>query len=232
MTLPNVEINASDVFNLSGLSANFHPQSSASVTTLDRANMKDSAGNYEAETMINQRVEYTQSYAYEGTNMATDLNTFLTKFGDVQNSKAVTQIVIRLEAGAYPTLDITGHDHAVNTHTAGLSHGYANVAAAIATNTGFGIATWTGQSMGDNATPSSASITLSLNHVDKIQQSGAHFAGKNITVVAELSESYIGTPTTPTPTSWTADNYGPGDANEEFDTYTWNGHRYFDLATA
>jgi hypothetical protein len=200
--------------------------------------MADASGNVEAETMINSRTEYKATYKYEGTSLATDLSTYLTEFGNVvtgfsNTNIAVTEMSVRFEAGQYPTIDMTGHVHTANPHEAGTAAGYINCQSCIASSAGFGIPTWSGQTIGANATPSSASVTISFNHVDKIAQNGTHFAGKNIRGQATMTESFIGLPTTPTPTGWTADSYSTSvaDSNEDFDTSEWSGHRYYDLAT-
>lgn len=227
----SVGLNATDIFGLGG---NFHAQNSSTRTVLERAMILDANGNNQCETMINQMDEVTTSYAYcNGTpDIASDLGTFLTQFGDVQNSYIITQLVINYSAGQYATVDVTGHQHNANTHAAGASIGYADVSASVPASSGFGVPTMAGVTLGDNASPISQSITLSMNHVDAMDADGAHFVGKNITPTADTTVTYQGVPTTAQPfTNWTTDSYGGDDANSDFDTYEVAAHRYFDLAT-
>jgi hypothetical protein len=227
-----VGLNATDLFALGG---NFSAQNSSTMTMLDRAMMLDANGNQQCETMINQRDEVTVSYAYCNAvpDIKTDLATFLTKFGDVQGGYLITGLTINFAAGEYATVDITGHQHNANAHAAGVAIGYSDVSASVPANAGYGVPTMTGVTLGANATPISTSITLSMNHIDVINATGAHFVGKNLTPTAEISVQYQGVPTTAQPfTGWTTDSYGGSDGNSEFDTYDVTAHRYFDLAAA
>ena len=229
---PTVAINASNLFSLG---ANFHAQGSTTRTVLDRAMIQDANGNEECETMINSRDEVTANYDYCNAVPAigTDLATLLTKFGDVHGGYKVTQLVIEFAAGQYAKVSITGHQHAAATHAAGLPAGYADVSAAVIAGAGFGVPTFTGVTLGTDATPASATITFSMNHVDVLAADGTHFVGKNLTPTAEISVAYEGVPTTAQPmTGWTTDSYGGDDSNSEFDKYEVTAHRYFDLATA
>jgi len=225
-----VGFQASDLF---ALGANFHEQSSSSIDMDDRANIMDKDGNVECETMVNGRVEYTNEFAYcnASPDIKTDLSTQLTQFGDVFDSKKMTQMTVTFTAGAYATVSITGHQHDDNAHTSAVADGYADVSAALPSGAGFGVPTLTGQTLGNDAQPQSLTITFSCNHVDREGGDGTHFVGKNITVLAELTEEFVGTPDTATATGWTTDTKGPSDQNQDFDTYTYTAHRYFDLAT-
>jgi len=227
-----VAIEATDLFSLGG---NFNPVSSSTRTALDRAMIMDAVGNQQCETMINSRSEVTVSYAYcnASPDIKTDLALFATKFGDVQNSYIITQLVINYTAGGYATVDITGHQHTDATHAAGLGVGYADVSAAIPTTSGFGAPLVPGVTLGSNATTASVSITFSMNHVDLLAADGTHFVGKNITPTADISVAFEGVPTTAQPlTGWTSDGYGGDDSQSDFDKYEVTAHRYFDLATS
>ena len=220
--------------NLFSLGANFHSQGSSTRTVLDRAMILDAAGNSQCETMINQRDEVTNEFAYCNATPAigTDLATLLTKFGDVHGGYVVTQLAINFKAGEYATVSVTGHQHAANTHAAGTPVGYADVSAAVPASAGFGVPTFAGMTDGTLATGASATLTFSMQHVDVLSATGGHFVGKNLTPTAELTYQWEGTPTTPQPaTGWTTDSYGGDDSNAEFDKYEMTAHRYFDLAT-
>ena len=230
MAAPVVGFEASDLF---AMGANFHEKGSSSIDMDDASNMMDKSGNIECETMINGRVEYTQEADYcNGTpDIKTDLSTLLTKCLDVHDSKKMDSLTINFTAGAYASVSIAGHQHDANAHASGTTDGYFDGSNALPSGAGFGVPTWTGQVDGDNATAVSATITFSGNHVDEIAAAGGHFVGKTITPQVTLTVEWIGVPTTPTPTNWTQDSYGPADANSGFDRSTWTGHYNFDLAT-
>lgn len=223
-----VALEATDLFALGG---NFHPQSSTTEHITEPSTVLDSLGNTQCETMINAMTNYTCDYAYcnASPSIASDLGAFLTSFGAVSDSKIVTELEIGFAAGKQATVKIKGHNHDDNAHATGT--GTADVSAAIPSGAGFGVPTFSGVSLGSNATPIEATVTFSFNHVDKIGSAGTHFVGKNITCKATVSVKYQGVPTTAQPmTGWTTDTYGGADANSDFDTYTVTAHRYFDLA--
>ena len=109
--------NTMEATNLFGLGANFNPQTSNADLREDAANIMDATGNIECETMVNERTEYSNSFAYcNGTpDIKTDLATLLTKFGDVHDSKKVDTLTINFEKGQYATVDIAGHNHTRRT---------------------------------------------------------------------------------------------------------------------
>jgi hypothetical protein len=233
-------VNSMEATNLFGFGGNFNPQSSNSDLRKDQANIMDATGNNECETMVNERTEYTNSLAYCNAtpDIKTDLATLLTKFGDVHDSKKVDSMTINFEKGAYATIDISGHNHTDNAHVAGLGDGYCDASAAIPAGSGFGVPDW-GITMGDNATPISASVVFSGNHIDREGTDGNHWEGKTTTYKAELTLTIEGVPTDITATAieadatgWTVDSINATDGNQDFDGYVFALHRYFDLAVA
>lgn len=237
MTDKVVALEASDLF---ALGANFHEQGSSSPATRDAANVLDSVGNVQCENMINARTDYTNSFAYCNAvpDIKTDLGTHLTTFGDVFDSKIITQLVINFPGpGQQATVDVTGHNHDDNAHATGLLVGRADVSAAVPASSGLGVPNF-GLTLGVNATPVSATVTFTMNHVEREETTGDHWVGKNITPRAELSLEILGLPTSQTVaaiesdlTGWTVDTNGPSDANQDFDTFAITAHRHFDLAT-
>lgn len=222
--------------NLFGLGANFHAQSSESPHQRDASNILDASGNVECETMINNRTEYTNNFAYCNAtpDIKTDLATILTTFGAVADSKLQTATTINFSAGEYATVDITGHNHDNNAHSASVA-GVADVSAAVPAGAGFGVPDF-GLTVGADSTPISASIAFSLNHIDENDANGEHWVGKNTTVRAELNLELLGLPTSQTVaaietdlTGWTVDTNGPADGNQELDRFIITAHRHFDL---
>ncbi len=178
------------------------------------------------------------SYCNATPDIKADFATFLTQFGDVQNSKIVTQIVINFTAGQYATGDVTGHNHDTNSHAAGIPVGYTDASTAVPASAGFGVPDF-GLTLGTDASPTSATLTLTMDHRDTPGQDGEHWVGKNITPTVELTMEIEGIPTSQTAaaiesdlTGWTVDSFGPSDGNQAFDTYALSAHRYFDLVTA
>jgi hypothetical protein len=202
---------------------------------------------------VGTQTEYTQTANYCGTDFVSDLGTFLTKFGDVQNSKIVTGLSVTLSAAGYVTVQVTGHNHAENAHAAGLTVGYADVSNFFPHETGepfkswdgFGVPTF-GVTVGDNASPSGASVTFSMNHIDTNDQNGDHLVGKNITPKCELKMDFEGIPTSNTAALLEADfgvmtsdmlvplvdSTDSSDANSKFDTFSFTAHANPLLATA
>lgn len=244
---------ALEASNLFGLAAAFN--TTDSTTSVKRTNVQalDELGNVACQRSVGVQTEYTQTANYCGTNFVSDLGTFLTKFGDVQNSKIVTGLSVTLSAAGYVTVQVTGHNHAENAHTAGLTVGYADVSnffpheatePFVAWN-GFGVPTF-GVTVGDNASPSGASVTFSMNHIDTNDQNGDHLVGKNITPKCELKMDFEGIPTSNTAAlletdfgAMTSDMLVPlvdstdsSDANSKFDTFSFTAHANPLLATA
>lgn len=222
-----VDLVATDLFAVGG---NFHAQRSSTLHQETAATVLDASGNEQCETMIDGKTDYDCDYEYCNAIPAigTDLSTILSTFGAVKDSKLITNVEIGFFAGKQATVKIKGHNHDVNAHATGT--GAADVSAAIPASSGFGVPTFAGVTLGTVSTPIEATISFEMNHVDKVGSAGSHFVGKNITPKATITVKYQGVPTTPQPmTGWTADSYGPSDANTDFDTYTVTAHRYFDL---
>lgn len=222
--------------NLFSLGANFHSKNSSSIHGRDPSNINDASGNVECETMINNRTDYSDSYDYCNAtpDIKTDLGAVLTAFGTVLDSKQPTGLVINFNEGAYASVDITGHNHDNNAH-ASTTQGVADVSGAVPASAGFGVPDF-GLTLGTDATPISASITIGLNHVDANDANGEHWVGKNITYRADLTMELLGLPTSQTVaaiesdlTGWTVDTNGPSDSNSEFDKFAITAHRFFDL---
>ena len=222
---------ASDLF---AAPANFHPQSSSSILNETIATMLDDEGNQQCSTGgLNSTTEYTNDFSYCNAtpDIATDLNTLLTEFGNVFDSKKQTGMTVGFNAGEYATVSITGHQHTENAHNTGTTEGMADVSAGgIPAGAGFGVPTFAGQVDGADASPVSATVTYGFNHVDREGEDGNHFVGKNITCRAELTVEWVGTPTTPEATGWETMSKGSNDANEDFDGYTYTAEKYYDLS--
>lgn len=258
MAEPVVALEATNLF---GLPAGFNTIDSS--TSLKKTNVQalDEVGNVACQRSVGEQTEYSQTANYCGTDFVTDLDTFLTKFGDVQNSKVVTGLTISMTAGGYATVQVTGHNHGTHAHAAGLGTGYADVSDFLPHNAavvspahpaepfyawdGFGVPNF-GVTTGDDATPASASVTFSMTHVDINDENGDHFSGKNITPKCELKMDFEGIPTSNTATlletdfgvhigdmlTPLVDSTDSSDSNSKFDTFSFTAHANPLLATA
>lgn len=245
-----IPIEATNIF---GLNSNFKTISSGTTKESNNISVQDEFGNVSCEQNIEDITSYSQSASYCGTEFITDLGTFLTQFGDVQSSKIVTGLTINMSASEYVTIDIEGHNHDENAHAAGLDVGYTDMSDFLPHETGEAFDGWNGFgvpdfgiSVGDNASPSTATVTLAMNHVDQMDEQGDHLVGKNITPRAELSIDFSGIPTSNTITLLNADfaantnamlgaiadNHDTNDNNNEFDSFSATAHAHADLETA
>ena len=234
--------------NLFSLAAAFTTQSSTTSHTTTEVTTLDATGNVECEQSIGGTTTYTQSAQYCGSDFVGDLGTMLTTFGEVANSKLVTGLTINMSAGQYATIEVTGHNHDANAHA--TQGRYADVSnflphetdEAFAAWDGFGVPDWD-ITVGDNASPSSATVTFSITHTDVDDEAGDHLVGISITPKCELSMQFEGTPTSTTAAaletnfdaatndvlSAQVDSVDSSDGNTTFDTFAFTAHAYTDL---
>lgn len=239
--------------NLFGLHASFNTQNSSIDQGSENPSTNDESGNVSCQRIIGLINNLSQSATYCGSDFVADFGTFLTQFGNVQNGALVTQITINMTAGDYATVEITGHQHVVNPHVAGLAVGYADVSDFLPHDPvgeafdgwdGFGVPDF-GVTVGADASPSSATVTFTMNHVDTNDENGDHLVGKNITPRCELSMDFEGTPTSNTSAAIKTDlesnsegmllplvdSVTQSDSNSEFDTFAFTAHANTDLET-
>jgi len=246
----SIDLQASNLFSLN---ANFKTSSSGTTEEGTNVTVQDELGNVSCERVIDDITSYTQSAGYCGSDFVSDFGAFLTEAGNVQGDKIVTGWTINMTAGEYCTIDVTGHNHDTNPHVAGLTVGYADVSdflpheltEAFNAWNGFGVPDF-GITLGADASPSSATVTFAMNHVDTIDEQGKHLVGKNITPRCELSMDFSGVPTSNTKTLLDADfaantnsmlgaitdTTDSNDNNNEFDSFALTAHAHTDLATS
>ncbi len=250
MAEPTVDFEATNLF---GLNANFNTQTSSSTNETVNVATNDELGNVACQRNIGGVTRYTQNATYCGADFIGDLGTFLTEFGNVQNSILVESISIGMSAEGYATVDITGHQHDENTHVAGIDVGYADVSDFLPHEVGEAFEDWDGFgvpdfgiTLGDNATPQSATVSFTMNHIDKNDPQGDHFIGKSITPRCELNMDFIGIPTSNTATLLEADFDGntndmldplvdsvaESDSNSDFETFSFTAHANTTLETS
>jgi len=247
---------ALEATNIFGLPSGFNTTSSGINVVETNVAVNDEVGNVECQRNIADMINYSQSATYCGTNFVGDITTFLTQFGNAQTgtvTAVVTGISLSMSAQGYVTIDLTGHNHAENAHAAGLTLGYADVSDFLPHEAGEAFVAWDGfgvpdfgVTLGDNASPSGASVTFSMNHVDQMDESGDHLVGKNITPRCELSMDFIGVPTSNTASaletdfdvntndmlSPLVDSFDTNASNSDFSTFAFVAHANTDLASA
>ena len=245
-----VDLGATNHF---GLPSGFNTQSSSTSVKSNNVQALDEVGDVACQRNVGEQTDYSQSASYCGSDFVGALAAFLTEFGNFQTVGVVTGLTITMSAGNYVTVDVSGHNHTKNAHEAGITLGYADfsdffpheVGEPFAAWDGFGVPDF-GVTLGVNASPASATVTLSMTHVDTNDENGDHLVGKNITPRAELSMSFEGLPTSQTAAALETDfgamtsamlvplvdSVDDGDANGGFDTMAFAAHANADLVTA
>jgi len=219
----SVDMQATDLFSLG---ANFDAQSSSDSDMQDFASVADANGDVGGgceSAGENDRNEYSCPYGYCGSDIVTDLGTVLTTFGEVVDSKALTELTVNFRLDAYPELTLTGHQHDNNAHTA-LDN--ADVSSVIPASTG-GVGCpdiWTNADT--DSSPISVTVRFSLEHVDRNDADNQHWVGANKNFRVDVTAEYIGTPSLTT-TGWKVDSVVSNDSNAEMDTTVYTAHKFF-----
>lgn len=216
MTDAVVNILAVDHFDLG---SNWIPQNSTVTNSQDHAEMVKANGDYQKfSSVFNVMTSYTVEYKW---NADTGLGAALPHVGSVENTIHIDSITINTVYNDYPTITISGHNHAENAHTDNRTEyaPYSSIVSALNGTVGavdfFGKASTT-------VCATESSYTLSCTHVDVECGTGNHFVGNNVLGIEEASVTYVGdswTPrTSPTVSGWTVTSAETTDSNQEFDT--------------
>lgn len=247
-----IDLQATDIFNVN---ANFKIQSSTTSEPTTNPQNLDELGNVSCERTIEDITNYSQTMSYCGTDFVGDVLSvgggFLTGFGYIWDNKLLTGVTINMTAGEYCSVDLEGHQHAVNSHT--TPRVYADFGTALPADIGEAFENWDGFgvpdfgiTVGNDASPASATVTLSLNHVDQMKEDGTHLVGAITTPRCELSMDFSGVPTSQTIAAiqsdlranagvWSGayvDSIDSGDSNSDFDTFSFVAHNHTDLEAA
>jgi len=218
-----------------GAGANFHEQRSTTTIEEKTTFILDAAGNKECETDgLDTLTRYENEYAYcnASPDIVTDLGVLLTEFGDLHGSAKVDELNIHFEEGQYATVTIRGHQHAESAHVD--DEGLADVSGCgLPADAGFGVPLLTGQVLGADASGISLDLTFRCTHVDRTGADGNHFAGKSVTFRGDVSETFLGIPTTPEATGYSTDSKSDAtgnDSNVDFDEFTYTAHKFYDAS--
>lgn len=219
--------------NLFALGADFHAQTSSTTVTRERDTNLASDGDVACESdAFNVQTNYSAEYKYCGTDLNTDLGTFLTAYGDVEDSKLVTGLSIDFNNKEYPSISVEGHNHAVNPHTnASVNLRLFDIGTPLAIGAigGVGVPAITGITVAATNAINSATISASHEHMDVEGPSGDHFDGQNRTCRVDLTISGIGPASGITVGGlWIIDDLGDEDGNSDPDSFNITCHQFVD----
>lgn len=217
MSEPVILFGATDGF---GAITGCELQSDTPNVQKDRANALDASGNEAANTTHNQRTEHTATY-----RIVSDTNDVAALIlGAVVNSRAITRIAIRTQAGdEYNTLEIAGHNHADNAHADTLQQvAIADVLGAIAV-TAYGAVDFLGGTAGTVAGLQSGDITFECQHQDKQGPTGNHLVGENYNAMATADSEWVGVPSVVAAAGWDVTTTESPVSNTDFKTTRVSG---------
>lgn len=208
-----VNLEASDIFSLGG---SFIAQSTTATVSQAHAEMLKANGDYQKfSAVFDVMTSVTGNYKFSAD---TGLGAALAAFcGSVSNAYMITSVRVDTVNNEYPTIVVTGHNHANNAHVAG--NAYAIPADMIAFLTGaYGC-----YDFADLGTATVAAIRSSYEirceHVEQNGETGNHWVGTNLKGLEELSVEYSGNiASPPTIAGWTVETSDLNDSNEEHDT--------------
>ncbi len=242
-----IDLTATDHF---GMAAYFQTQSSTTSATTAEVNTLDEFGNVECEKNIGGITEYSTTYTYCGNSFSDDIigvTGIFEGFGRVVNEKVMIGVTLNMNAGEYATIEITGHQHDVNPHENDV---IADVSDFLPHETGESFNGWDGFGVPDfginysaNSSPSSATVTFTMAHIDSDKETGDHLVGKNTQARCELSMSFEGDhgrstaqlqsdmrANTLSMLNVTVDTDENADSNSAFDTSGFTAHAYVDVS--
>lgn len=223
---------ATDLF---AMGANFDVQSSTTRRRRESAISKAADGDVACETSdINLGYDYEATYDHcgGGSGIKTNLGTKLTTFGNVFDSKLITQIVVTLDNKNHATVQVTGHQHDDNAHT-GTERQF-DVSALFPDQTGIGISmplflTNDAISIAATTTVQTATFTAEFDHQDIEGATGDHFSGENMTCKVTLVLEGKGTESDLTiGSNWVIDEQEDSDDNTDPDSFSVTLHQYVD----
>jgi len=214
-------ITATDYF---AAGAEFHVQNSSTEQTKQFVPVIGATGDYACSQEFDDGDSYMSEYKYcNGTpDIDGDLDTLLTTFGAVADSKCPTEIRIHFEAGEAATVTIDGHQHDTNPHVTLDNFDCSGI---IPASSGVGVPALI--TVAGTVSPVSADLTISANHQDKIGATGAHFWGQNIGPCrVSLSVQYEGQVTGTTAGNWLNIVVTKSDDNQDTPTSTVTAEQF------
>lgn len=204
--------------------AAFHAQNSSTEEVKQFVEIIGATSNYACSQEFDDGDTYMSEYRYCGTDIDTDLGTLISTFGAVVDSKAPTSLRVHFEAGEAPTVTIEGHQHDTNPHTSLNTFACNGIIPAL---TATGVPTLI--TVAGTASPVSADLEFSFNHVDKVGADGTHFHGQNIGPCrASLTVNYEGQISGATAGNWLNIVIAKSDDNQDTPTSTLTAVQHID----
>lgn len=186
------------------------------------AEAHDELGNVAAHSQIDEILPRSASL-----ECVDDTNTVPATIGAIVNSIDLTGITINLRNKDKATMSLTGHNHTANAHSSlnCLAHG-------MSVSSAFGAEDVLGGTPGTTATVESATINITCEHMDEPDEGGKdHFAGQNYNGKVQVTQTWIGVPTTPfDDTIWTGTAKQTTDKNDGLTRTVVNVTKYLILA--
>ena len=218
-------ITATDYF---AASAKFHCQNSSTEQTQNFVPVIGATGNYACSSESDDGDSYMSEYKYcigIAPDIDGDAGVWLSAFGGVYGSAAMTELRIHFEAGEAATVTIDGHQHDANAHAALLD--VFDCTGIIPASSGNGVPTLI--TVAGSVSPVSADLVINANHVDKPGADGSHFWGQNAGPCrVSLTVQYEGTVTGVTAGSWLNILIAKSDSNQETPTSSVTAEQYVD----
>ena len=216
---------ASDLF---AMPAQFKEQRSSTTVTRERDINLDADGDVSCESeAFNLTTNYSNDFQYCGSALSTDAGVFLSTFGEVQDSKAVTGASIDFSNKEQPSVSVEGHNHAVAAHDTSPALRTYNISTIIPAAGGVGVPTIAGVTVAATNAIQSAGFSIAVEHMDTENADGDHFAGQNRTCRVDLNLSGVGPASGITIAgTWKIDDLGDEDGNTDPDSFSISCHQY------
>ena len=211
-----IALEASDIFSLGG---NFIPQSTTASVAQQHAEMIKANGDYQKYSdVFDVMTSVTANYKF---NADTGLGAALPSCGALSGSYLITSIRIDTVNIEYPTIVVTGHNHANNAHATGAAQSteYPIPADIQTILTGAYGAYDFAELSGAAIACIRSSYEIRNDHIDQNDATGNHWVGSNVKGMEELSCEYSGNiASPPTIAGWTVETSDLNDSDEEHDT--------------
>ncbi|MCP4493405.1 MAG: hypothetical protein GY820_39775 [Gammaproteobacteria bacterium] len=186
--------------NYYGLSAQFGTNDSEETPGQQFVPKFGADGDFLCSQEFDLRTDYTQTADYcdgGAPNIMTHLSTLMSTFGSVQSAKQPTKVEITFKPGEGAEVNIDGHQHTTNPHTALNTF---NVSGIVPAGSGTGVPDII--TVAGTVSPVETTITYEIEHIDKVGAAGTHFEGQNIRCHVSLSVGYSGQPSGVTAGDW------------------------------
>jgi len=218
-----IDLESSDIFSLGG---SFIPQGSSKTQNNEYATMIKANGDWQKwSDTFNSIDNISATYKYSGE---ADLGADLPHIGHVSNGYLITELSISTVYNDYPTITVTGHNHAGESdHVDGMVE-FSVPADIIAILTGdYGAYDFTDKYDIDDVCTADSTYTLSMEHIDAACGDGNHWTGANLRGKEAMSVNFIGViPDYPaTIDGWTVTSTVISDSNSEFDKSSISAER-------